>query len=67
MQKDNQKAVDRRLPFCIVCQSPSDYLFAMSVHRLLITRQCKEVIRRRWTDIAKRQSEGGGQTMQKGN
>ena len=32
-----------------------------------IDRQCKKVIRRLWTDNAKRRSEGGGQTMQKGN
>jgi hypothetical protein len=32
-----------------------------------VERQCKNIIRRRWTDIAKRQSEGGEQTMQKDN
>jgi hypothetical protein len=59
------------LPFCIVYPPPSYYLFALSVHRRLITylhclstalqkgnkkavdRQCKRVIRRRWTDNAK--------------
>jgi hypothetical protein len=49
------------LPFCIVYPPPSYYLFAFSNHRLLITffivavaRECKKVIRRRWTDNAKR-------------
>ena len=32
-----------------------------------VHKQCKKVIRRRLKDIAKGQSEGGGQTMQKGN
>jgi hypothetical protein len=83
LQKGNQKAIDRQckkvirrlwIPFCIVYPPPSDYLFALSIHRLLInflhclsTFFSKKVIRRRWTDNAKRQSEGGGQTMQKGN
>jgi hypothetical protein len=71
MQKGNQKTWTDNAkgnPFCIVYPPSSDYLFALSVHRLLITLlHCLSTAFWLWTDNAKRQSEGGGQTMQKGN